>query len=63
MPAWQHGRVLLCFTGRVLQCVGALLQCVRQPDTQSINQLHVFLAREEPKKGATPTPPQVIPNR
>jgi hypothetical protein len=24
---------------------------------QSINQLHVFLAREEPKKGATPKPP------
>jgi hypothetical protein len=30
---------------------------------QSINQLHVFLAREEPKKGATPKPPSVIPNR
>jgi hypothetical protein len=28
---------------------------------QSINQLHVFLAREEPKKGATPKPPLVIP--
>jgi hypothetical protein len=30
---------------------------------QSINQLHVCLAREEPKKGAAPKPPLVIPNR
>jgi hypothetical protein len=32
-------------------------------NNQSINQLHVFLARGEPKKGATPKPPLVIPNR
>jgi hypothetical protein len=30
---------------------------------RAINQLHVFLAREEPKKGATPKPPLVVPNR
>jgi hypothetical protein len=30
---------------------------------QVINQSHVFLARGEPKKGATPKPPLVIPNR
>jgi hypothetical protein len=30
---------------------------------QSVNQLHVFPAREKPRKGSTPKPQSVIPNR
>jgi hypothetical protein len=41
-------------------CTTACSKCYTQ---ESINQLHVFLAREEPKKGATPKPPLVVPNR
>jgi cysteine sulfinate desulfinase/cysteine desulfurase-like protein len=39
------------------------LQQQQQQQQQAINELHVSLAREEPKKGATPKPPLVIPNR
>jgi hypothetical protein len=44
-----------------------IYSCIHQTapaanDNQSINQLHVFLAREEPKKGATPKQHLVIPN-
>jgi hypothetical protein len=44
------------------ECWGPTACCLACQN-QSINQLHVYLARGEPTKGATPKPPLVIPNR
>jgi hypothetical protein len=47
----------------VVKVILIILLVLEVSQCQSINQLHVFLARGEPKKGATPKPPLVITNR
>jgi hypothetical protein len=47
----------------IIVCLRELLEVRDSVLSITINQLHVFLAREEPKKGATPKPPLVVPNR